>query len=138
MSKLYNKYIELKKHDKNYIYLFKNGIFFVALDEDATILSNSIGLKLTNLNNDIKKCGFPCSSLDKYLRLFNAFNLSVSIIDLDKTEIYTLNQFKLNKTTQEIIALIKNIDIYNLSITEAYQFIKNLKIKTNIINEDYL
>lgn len=35
MSKLYNSYLELKEKDSNFIYLFKNGVFFIALYEDA-------------------------------------------------------------------------------------------------------
>lgn len=40
MSKLYNSYLELKEKNSNFIYLFKNGVFFIALDEDAIKLSN--------------------------------------------------------------------------------------------------
>ena len=35
MSKLLAKYIELKKKNPDFVYLFKVGIFYIALDEDA-------------------------------------------------------------------------------------------------------
>ena len=56
MSKLYNTYLALKKQDSQTIYLFKSGIFFIAIDDDARTLSNAFDFKLSNLNNDILKC----------------------------------------------------------------------------------
>lgn len=47
MSKLMKQYQELKKEDPNLIYIFQVGIFYNILNEDARIVSNEIGLKLT-------------------------------------------------------------------------------------------
>ena len=133
MGKLYDIYLNEKKKDLNKIILLKSGIFYLALDKDAIFLSNTFGFKLTNLNNEIKKCGFPCSSLDKYLKLFNAYNLSVSIIDTKENTTYTLKEFEINKNIQDILELIKNVNIDTLSILEAYSFIENLQEKVNKI-----
>ena len=88
MSKLYSIYLNEKEKNKDTIILFKSGIFYLALDKDATFLSNTFGFKLTNLNSEIKKCGFPCNSLDKYLKLFKACNLLINIIDIDTNTKY--------------------------------------------------
>lgn len=56
MSKLLKQYEELKKKDSEKIYIFKVGIFYNILNEDARIVSNAIGLKLTDLGPDIIKC----------------------------------------------------------------------------------
>lgn len=133
MGKLYDIYLNEKKKNSNTIILFKSGIFYLAIDKDATFLSDIFGFKLTNLNNEIKKCGFPCASLDKYLGLFNSHNLSVSIIDTEKNINYTIKDFEINKNTQEILELIKKVDINSLSILEAYKFIDDLKQKVNNI-----
>lgn len=129
MSKLYSIYLTKKKENKDTIILFKSGIFYLAIDNDAIFLSNTFGLKLTNLNNEIKKCEFPCSSLDKYLKLFNAYNLSVSIIDTNENTSYTLKDFEINRNIQDILELIKNVNIDNLSTIEAYNFIEHLQKK---------
>lgn len=50
MSKLYDKFSSLKNSNKDTLYLFKSGIFFIALNEDATKLSEIFGFKITNLN----------------------------------------------------------------------------------------
>ncbi len=44
MSKLFAKYSELKKQNPNFVYLFKVGIFYLALDEDAHTLSKNLKL----------------------------------------------------------------------------------------------
>ena len=133
MSKLYSIYLTKKKQNKDTIILFKSGIFYLALDKDATFLSNIFGLKLTNLNNEVKKCGFPYSSLDKYLKLFNAYNLSINIIDTEINTSYTIKDFEINRNIQNILELIKNINIDTLSVLEAYNFIEDLQKKVKDI-----
>ena len=88
MSKLYDMYIELKNLNYETIYLFKSGIFFLAIDNDAYLLSKIFNLKIGNLTNSIIKCGFPCTSLNKYKNLFKVHNLNVKIIETHNTPIY--------------------------------------------------
>ena len=71
MSKLMNLYTNLKKQDSNTLYLFKIGLFYNFLNDDAKKISNLLQLKLTNLSPEIIKCGFPYSSLDKYLKILS-------------------------------------------------------------------
>ena len=66
MSKIYDKYIELKtspNYQENTLYLFKSGLFFIFIDKDAQIVSNILNLKLSHLNETILKCGFPVQAL---------------------------------------------------------------------------
>ena len=44
MSKLYNNYLALKKENESTLFLFKSGIFYIFLDEDATKISNILGV----------------------------------------------------------------------------------------------
>ena len=75
MSKLYNKYLELKSNDDSVLYLLKSGMFYIFLHEDAKIVSEKLNLKLTNLNNNILKCGFPINSLTKYAGLLDNYKI---------------------------------------------------------------
>lgn len=136
MSKLYNTYLELKKKDEEIIYLFKSGIFFIALDDDAYTLSKFFHFKITNLTDTVVKCGFPCSSFDKYSNLFLLHNLKVKIIELSNRVIYPLKDYTQTTKITELLNDIKSIDINTLSIQEAYQFIENLKNKVNKINNE--
>ena len=67
MSKLYNQYINLKANNPEKYFLFKNGLFFIFLDDDAKLMSQLLNLKLSPLNANIVKCGFPENSLEKYI-----------------------------------------------------------------------
>lgn len=142
MSKLYNNYLELKKENNNYIYLFKSGIFYIALQEDAKIISQKFGLKLTNLSDTIIKCGFPSNSIDKYISLFTNNNIKFKIIDSKINTSFSPIQYKQNTKTKELLDLINTIDSDLLSIKEAYLFIEKIKdmakeilIGDDIINE---
>ena len=127
MSKLYNTYLELKKQDSNFIYLFKSGIFFIALDEDAKNLSTLFNFKLSNFTPSVIKCGFPCSSFEKYSKLFKACNLNVKLIEPNQNTSYAVNDYKQNTHIAELLNSIKSIDINNLSIQEAYDFLEKLQ-----------
>jgi len=135
LSKLYNTYLSLKKQDSKSIYLFKSGIFFIALDEDARILSDAFNFKLTNLNDSIVKCGFPCSSFYKYYSLFQTNNFTVRIIEPDDNTLYSITEYQQKEAITELLSTISSIDIDTLSVSEAYQFITNLKNKIIEINK---
>ena len=133
MSKLYNTYLELKKKDSETIYLFKSGIFFVSLDNDALILSKIFNFKLVNLTDTIVKCGFPCSSFDKYNNLFKLHNLHIKVIESNKI-IYNLNEYNQNSAITELLEIISFINTDNLSVKDAYNFIEDLKRRVEKIN----
>lgn len=114
LSKLYNKYLELKNINSSKYYLFLSGIFYIFLDTDAKVISNITKLKLSKLNDNIYKCGFPKSCLSKYLVMFKKLNIDVEIIEsID------------NK--KDIINKIKNIKLEGITPIEAYQLLKDLK-----------
>lgn len=76
MSELYKKYMSLKMQDSEKLYLFKSGIFYIFIDEDAKLMSKKLNLKLSNLNPLILKCGFPISAFEKYIDLINKTDYS--------------------------------------------------------------
>lgn len=104
MSKLYLEYLKRKKDNSDKYYLFKSGLFYIFIDEDARNISKITPLNITNLNNDIVKCGFPSNSLEKYLNIFKNLGLEVVIIEDVKKEV--------NKDIdKKVIKRIKNLDI---------------------------
>ena len=46
MSKLFDIYKNLKQEDSKTLFLFKSGIFYIFLDEDAKIINNLLDLNL--------------------------------------------------------------------------------------------
>lgn len=127
MSKLYNSYLELKEKDSNFIYLFRNGVFFIALDEDAKKLSNIFSFKLSNFTPSVVKCGFPCSSFEKYSKLFSACNLNIKIIELAQSTSYSIKDYAQTKHITNLLDSIKLLDINNLSVKEAYSLLEELQ-----------
>ena len=53
MSKLYLEYKRKKDENKDKYYLFKSGLFYIFIDEDAKKINKITPLNITNLNNDI-------------------------------------------------------------------------------------
>lgn len=136
MSKLLNIYNNLKEKDSNTLYLFKVGLFYNFLNNDAITISNLVHLKVTNLSPSIVKCGFPVNSLEKYLNLFNSLNLNIKIIDsANYNTIYKVDDYKLNSDIKDLFNKILNVDIESLSIQEAYSFIENLQ--NEVLHFDY-
>lgn len=137
MSKLYQTYVALKIQDSSQLYLFKSGIFYIFIDEDAKLISSLFNLKLTNLNSMIVKCGFPTSQLEKYANLFEISNLSFKIIDtLDKT-VYSPKEFILDAKLQLFLKKISSVRAYDLSISSAYEFIDTISKESKSLLGEY-
>jgi DNA mismatch repair ATPase MutS len=122
MSKLYNKYLELKKSNNNKYYLFKSGIFFVFVAEDACAMSEELNLKITKLNDKVNKCGFPISAIDKYIEILNKKKIKFIIVDgitnISNTEDY-INRNKIAK----FIDKLKTTDLDDISYKKAYEML---------------
>lgn len=137
MSKLINTYKQLKENDSETFYLFKSGIFYIFLDKDAKKMNSILNLKLTNLNNDIVKCGFPTNSISKYINLLISNNIKFKIIDLAQNTMFDLHSFTLNNELLDLLNLIANVDENSLSVKESYDFIEKIKFNaTNILNKN--
>ena len=59
----------LQMKNKGYIVLVKTGNFYIARGKDALALNKMQDLKLTWLETEKCKVGFPISSLEKYTKL---------------------------------------------------------------------
>lgn len=128
MSKLLTTYTNLKKQDNETFYLFKIGLFYNFINEDASIMSNLLHLKITNLSPAIIKCGFPNNSFDKYMKVLLSLPYKIKIIDsLENNTLFELKNFETNKKIKEFIFKISEIDVNNISITEAYALLENLQ-----------
>lgn len=137
MSKLYQKYMSLKVQNSKQLYLFKSGIFYIFLDEDAKLMSPRLNLKLTNLNSMVVKCGFPASQLDKYIKLIKATNFPFKIIELSDNTSYLPNEYISNIKINALLEKIASINPYDLSISSAYEFIDCISKECKEILGDY-
>lgn len=122
MSKLQKQYEELKKKDPDKIYIFRVGIFYNILNEDARLVSKEIGLKLTDLSPEIIKCGFPVATLEKYTNLLTEHNIKFEVVP-------NLTPSNQNVSYEHIIKKIQNIDLNNTTCKEAFDILYNIQQK---------
>ena len=109
MSKLSDKYKIKKEEDSAKVYIFKSGIFYIALNEDAKLLNEKLGLNITDFGLEFIKCGFPANSLGKYETLLKEKEIKYEVVENVKEE------------TVDILKDIKKLDLNNITPIEAYQ-----------------
>lgn len=131
MSKLLSQYEELKKQQPNVIYLFKVGIFYNILNDDAKILNEKIGLKITDLGPHIFKCGFPISQIDKYIAILNKLGLKYKIIDNSPNQ--NTNDYLKNIETKKILKKILEIDFNNITFQQSFNMLLDIQKKLKSI-----
>ena len=122
MSKILKQYNELKAKDRSKVYLFKIGIFYNILNEDARLVSKELGLKLTDLSPDIIKCGFPIAKLEKYTNLLKAHNINFEVVS-NPTPSSQKSPY------DSIIKKILDIDLNNTTFKEAFDLLYNIQQK---------
>ena len=131
MSKLYVEYLKLKSENINKLYLFKSGIFYIAIEDDAKKLSELFNFKLNNLNNTVMKCGFPQKRLEFYIDKLNSLNILFEIIDLNYSKVDNYSDYLNNNKIKDIIKSIIQIDMNNISFKESFEFLEKIKIELN-------
>lgn len=133
MSKLYKKYVTLKEEDNSKIYLFRNGIFYIFLDDDAKKMSSLLNLRLTNLNESVVKCGFPVNNLNKYLDLIKNNHYEISILDSVESKPCSSEHYLLNTDAKDLILSLAKVDSNSLSISEIYSLVEDATKKAKSI-----
>lgn len=123
MSKIYDKYLELKNKDNSKLYLIKCGRFYIFIDKDCDYINNYVVLKKVLLTKDIYKCGFPVEKKDDYLKVFNNQDLNVEVVD---------NLELSPNDRNDVIEYIKNINMDDLTPKQALDKLYEIR---GIINE---
>lgn len=128
MSKILKQYKELKEKDASPIYIFRIGIFYNILNEDAKILNEKLGLKLTSLSPKIIKCGFPISSLEKYTKKLNNLQLKYMVID-DLPKDTNIVDYSNNIEIKKILKKIIEIDMNNTTFQQSFNILLDIQKK---------
>ncbi len=117
MSKIYDKYQELKEENNNTMYLFKAGKFYIFIGDDADLINQYIPLKRVKFSNECKKCGFPENVLDDYLRAFNNLKLNIQIVE----------DYTLKGNTNQLEDYIRSLDVENMKPIDALVILNEIK-----------
>ena len=124
MSKILKQYKELKEKDASSIYIFRIGIFYNILNEDAKILNEKLSLKITSLSPEIIKCGFPISSLEKYTKKLDNLQLQYKVID-DLPQNSNIVDYSKNI----VLKKISEIDMNNTTFQQAFNILLEIQNK---------
>lgn len=127
MSKLYEQYKEMKKGNENSVILFKSGIFYIALAEDATFLSDKLSLKLTNFNGIVSKCGFPVSRFYYYSHLLNELSINYIILDTSNQSLSNSPVSMENVELKGIISYIMSLNFDCISFRESFDILRRIQ-----------
>ena len=127
MSKLEAKYKELKAKDTEKVYILRSGIFYTMLNEDAILVNEKLGLKITDLSSNIIKCGFPISQIEKYKSLLDEKNITYEVIDnLPNSSVESyLNGIEVKKVLKQI----ESLDMNDISYHQAYDILLDIQNK---------
>ena len=120
MSKLLKKYNELKSKNNNKIYLFKVGIFYNIFNKDADIVSNALGLKITQLSDSLYKA---INETRKNPRILNYKVLHLGLNKLNNLNLYLLlEKFNEDDLIRGLYYAADNVrvNIYTLSCLEDF------------------
>lgn len=127
MSKIYNKYLELKSKDSETLYLFHNGRFYIFIADDADLINQYVVLKKTKFTKETYKCGFPDSCIDDYLRVFHNHGLKIEIIEPSSLiEDSTKNNDNLIEKYRKIENRLKMIDINQITPIESLSILNEV------------
>lgn len=128
MSKIYNKYLLLKAdEDEPTLYIFRSGIFNILIDADAKLASKLLNLKITKLNDNVIKCGFPEISSRKYLEILDSHKLKYTIINEILNTISCTTEYLDGVKFKNIISQITCINMDNVSPIQAYEILHKLQ-----------
>lgn len=127
MSKLFERYKNLKLKDNKKIYIFLIGKFYTCLSDDAILLNKIFGYKIKDFYNQTTKVAFPTEALEKVTLILNINDIEYEILNKAQTDKKTSNL--------DILKDIKSIDLNNTTFKQAfekllyYQQILNSKIE---------
>lgn len=132
MSKLIQQYNQLKKQESSSIYLFRVGIFYNIINEDAKIANEKLGLKITDLGPNILKCGFPIAQLGKYEKLLEQNGIKYQVIDnLPNSNV---SEYLDNVEIKKLINKLCTLDMNNTTYQQAFNILLDTQNKLkNII-----
>jgi len=136
MSKLHQKYISLKNANSEFVYLFKVGVFYLALQDDAINLAEKFDFKLLNLNESVVKVGFPVSRLEYYTRIFQQSGIQFKIVDNTYGVIENYTDYLNNETLKEIVNGILEIDFNNTTFKDAFELLLSYQNKLKKIYQN--
>ncbi|MDD5770415.1 MAG: hypothetical protein PHE25_05595 [Candidatus Gracilibacteria bacterium] len=89
----------------NKLKIFKKGIFWILLEEEAFFMSKYFNFKITSLDKSTIKIGFPNSSKSKWLKTLNDKDIGYILIEKPKDEDFKILQITIGDYYSSIFSI---------------------------------
>ena len=137
MSKLIKMYEDLKSQNNEKFYLFKSGVFYIFIGDDAKEMSKVFNFKLTSLNDQYVKCGFPIRSFEKYSNILTRLNYDVEIVEPNENIKYSLKDYSTNIDIMNLLNEIASFDLDAISPKDSHDILCRIQFKCKqILNSE--
>ena len=132
----FSKMVELlQAKDKGCIILINSGSFYIARGKDAVLLNRLLELKVSCLEAEICKVGFPINSLEKYTKLIEEKQYSYIVYNFDNqnAKLKKIQEYKGKKLNEEkedklncyicrnTVKMYKKTDKYIQAVADLYE-----------------
>lgn len=78
---LLDKIMEVKEKNEGKICIFRQGVFYVVIGDDACILTERVGLKKICYCKGVCKVGIPINTINRYMQVFKRLKLNFCVFD---------------------------------------------------------
>ena len=127
--------IKIKEDYENYLIMFKNGNFYISLNNDALVMNNIFNYKIIVISNYIK-IGFPINSLNKVSTKLDELKINYIIYDkliIQKIK-FTPNNYKKFVKENNYLVYLNRIDKINYLLKDNIKNSNMDKILNKIEN----
>ena len=129
------QHIKIKEDYENYLIMFKNGNFYISLNNDALVMNNIFNYKIIVISNYIK-IGFPINSLNKVSTKLDELKINYIIYDkliIQKIK-FTTNNYKKFVKENNYLLYLNRIDKINYLLKDNIKNSNMDKILNKIEN----
>ena len=102
---------------------------YIFIGEDAKEMSEVFNFKLTNLNDQYVKCGFPIKSFEKYANIIKRLNYDVEIIEPSDSVKYSVKDYSTNIDIINILSEIASFDMDAISPKDSHDILCRVQLK---------
>lgn len=122
------EYKKLKTENKDILYIFLSGVFYICYDEDAHKINEIFNYKIVPVGVDHVKCGFPINSIEEKLKILDDKNIKYKVIN-EKIEFKNKMEYLKDIRELGILEEIEQLDLNNISPIKAFEKLQEFQNK---------
>lgn len=143
----FEKFKELKFFNPDKLYIFENGIFYIAYNEDADKMKEIFGFLVKQMGNLYRKCEFPVKYFERYEKALKLKNIEYEIVDMCvKSKLKAkarmnpnikLNESRCNNLIHlEVLQMIQKADLSSITPIQAMNLLAEMQSRIKDIKSE--